>query len=53
MPGMVNLHLGPIAPTLAARALEMLEYQKDAARKERVDKLVKELAQRAVAASIA
>lgn len=31
---------------LAARALEMLEYQKDAARKERVDRLVKELAQR-------
>lgn len=31
---------------LAARALEMLEYQKDAARKERVDRLVKDLAQR-------
>jgi hypothetical protein len=31
---------------LAARALEMLEYQKNAARKERVDKLVKELSER-------
>ena len=31
---------------LAARALDMLEYQKDAARKERVDKLVKDLAER-------
>lgn len=31
---------------LAARALDMLAYQKDAARKERVDKLVKELAER-------
>lgn len=31
---------------LAARALEMLEYQKDAARKDRVERLVKDLAQR-------
>jgi tetratricopeptide (TPR) repeat protein len=31
---------------LAARALDMLEYQKDAARKDRVDKLVKDLAER-------
>lgn len=31
---------------LAARAADMLAYQKDAARKERIDKLVKELAER-------
>lgn len=31
---------------LAARALDMLEYQKDAGRRERVDKLVKELSER-------
>lgn len=31
---------------LAARAVEMLEYQKDSARRDRVDKLVKELAER-------
>lgn len=31
---------------LAGRAMEMLEYQKDAARKERIDKLVKNLAER-------
>jgi len=31
---------------LAERALDMLEYQKDAARKDRVDKLVKDLAER-------
>ncbi|MCU0576608.1 MAG: redoxin domain-containing protein [Desulfobacterota bacterium] len=31
---------------LAGRAMEMLEYQKDAVRKERIDKLVKNLAER-------
>ena len=31
---------------LAARAVEMLEYRKDAARRERIDRLVKDLAER-------